>query len=51
MELLSLKYRPTYRENYMKPAIKQGLIDLLYPDNLNHPEQKYFLAQKGKSIL
>ena len=51
MESLNLKHRPTFRENYMKPAIKQGLVDLLHPDNLNHLEQKYFLTKKGKSFI
>ena len=51
MKLLSLKHRPTYRKTYLKPASELKLIELLYPDNLNHPEQKYRLTQKGKDYL
>lgn len=41
---IGLKHRPTFRANYFKPAIEDGAIEFLYPDQPKHPEQKYRLT-------
>ena len=47
MEICSVKHRPSFIENYVKPAIEKGIIKLLYEDKPNHPRQKYLLTIKG----
>ena len=46
MEQLNLKHRPTFRDNYLIPAIKLGLIEMTIPDKPNSNKQKYRKALK-----
>lgn len=41
MELLGLKHRPTFRENYLLPALKLGYVEMTIPDKTNSSKQKY----------
>jgi len=41
MLMLGLKHRPTFRENYLLPALKAGLIEMTVPDKPNSRKQKY----------
>jgi len=41
MALVGLKHRPTFRDNYLIPALKQGLIEMTIPDKPNSSKQKY----------
>lgn len=47
MTLMELKDRANFLNNYLKPAIQDGFLKLLYPDKPNHPRQKYLLTVKG----
>nr|WP_317045019.1 ATP-binding protein [Bacteroides congonensis] len=40
--LLSLRY---VRLNYITPLLKAGILRLKYPDNPNHPQQRYLLNE------
>ena len=51
MGKLSLTHRPTFRMNYLHPALNSGYIIPLYPNQPNHPKQKYSLTEKGKALL
>ena len=51
MEKLSLKHRPTFRANYLNPALAAGLIEMTAPDSPRSPTQKYRLTEKGKRLL
>lgn len=51
MEELSLNHRPTFRTNYLHPALNEGYIIPLYPNQPSHPKQKYRLTDKGKELL
>ena len=44
---LGLKDREHFADNYLNPALKSGYIEMLYPDNPNHPQQRYRLTEKG----
>lgn len=50
MEKIGLKHRPTFLENCINPAMKDGFVRLLYPGKPNHPRQKYLLTVKGMAI-
>lgn len=41
MELLGLKHRPTFRDNYLLPALKLEYIEMTIPDKPNSSKQKY----------
>jgi Fic family protein len=41
MEKLGLKHRPTFRKNYLHPALELGLIEMTLPGTPNHRNQKY----------
>jgi hypothetical protein len=47
MDKIHLKHRPTFIYSYIQPALKLGLIELVYSDNPNHPQQKYRLTEKA----
>ncbi|MEM9214402.1 MAG: Fic family protein [Cyanobacteria bacterium P01_F01_bin.150] len=41
MEQLELSHRPTFRKNYLVPALEAGLIEMKYPDKPRSPKQQY----------
>ncbi len=41
MEKLGLKHRPSFRERYLLPAIRHGLVEMTLPDKPNSSKQKY----------
>ncbi len=41
MEKLGLSHRPTFRKNYLNPAIERGLIEMRTPESPRNPKQKY----------
>ena len=50
MEIMGLKQRASFSENYVQPALEMNLIELTIPDKPNSSRQKYRLTQKGKNI-
>lgn len=36
MEVIGLKYRPTFLENFINPAISDGYVRMLYPQSPRH---------------
>lgn len=48
MESMGFSHRTSFRENYFKPALEDGAVELLYPDTPNHPQQKYRLTEAAK---
>lgn len=51
MSAIGLKDKSNFLELYLYPAIRQNLIEPIYPDNPKHPRQKYRLTDKGKDML
>lgn len=41
MERLQLRHRPTFRDNYILPALGMGLIEMTIPDKPRSSKQKY----------
>jgi len=51
MEGLTLKHRPTFKKNYLSPALDADYIEMTEPDSPKSPKQKYYLTQLGKNII
>ena len=51
MEIMSLKDKTHFLDKYLYPAIEQGYVGQLHPENPKHPGQKYMLTSKGKALL
>lgn len=45
---LGLKHRPSFRKNYLQPALAGGWIEMTEPDSPNSPTQRYRLTEKGR---
>ncbi len=41
MERLGISHRPTFRKNYLNPAIEQGLVEMTIPDKPKSRNQRY----------
>lgn len=41
MALVGLKHRPTFRNNYLVPALEKGFVEMTIPDKPNSSKQKY----------
>jgi len=50
MKSLDLSHRANFKNNYLEPAMKTGVIELKYPEKPNHPNQKYRLTDKGLKL-
>jgi predicted HTH transcriptional regulator len=48
---LNIKHRPTFRDNYIHPALQLGFIEYTIPDKLNSRLQKYHITAKGRARL
>ncbi|MGI9273655.1 MAG: Fic family protein [Endozoicomonas sp.] len=51
MENLGLKHRPSFRKNYLKPALESGFLTMTNPDSPNSPKQSYRLSPKGLTLI
>jgi ATP-dependent DNA helicase RecG len=47
-DLLELRDKRNFRENYIEPALRDGLIRMKYPESPNHPRQRYLLTALGE---
>ncbi len=46
---LQLKHRPTFRTNYLRPAMEQGLVEMTRPDKPQSRLQQYRLTEAGQA--
>jgi Fic family protein len=49
MQKLNLAHRPTFRKNYLHPAIEAGLVEMTIPDKPNSRFQKYRVTHRLKN--
>ena len=47
MEICGKRNRKKFRENYMLPALQNGMIERKYPETPNHPHQQYRLSERA----
>ena len=47
MSNMGFKHCTSFRENYFLPALENGAIKLLYPEQPTHPKQKYRLTESA----
>ena len=47
-DLCGLKNLHHFRDAYIAPALSDGAIERLYPEQPKHPKQKYCLTEKAK---
>jgi ATP-dependent DNA helicase RecG len=50
MHLLGLKSRNNFQKTYIKPCVKEGLIEQTLPNKKTSKNQKYKLTKKGKLL-
>lgn len=48
---LGLKHRPTFRKNYLYPALEQKLIEMTLPEKPTSSKQAYQLTKLGKAHI
>jgi len=48
---LGLKGQANFRDRYLKPALKAGLIEMTIPDKPRSSKQKYRLTNKGRNLI
>ncbi len=51
MKTLKLAHRPTFRKNYLQPALASKLIERTQPDSPRSPKQQYKITEKGRQQL
>lgn len=51
MANLNLKGRDNFVKLHLTPAMAEGFVTPLYPENPRHPHQKYHLTAKGLTLL
>ena len=50
MAVIGLKDRDNFLKLYLNPAIKEGLVRMLYPNSPRLPRQKYLLTPMGPEV-
>jgi predicted HTH transcriptional regulator len=49
--ILNIKHRPTFRDNYLHPALDAEFIEMTIPEKPTSRLQKYRLTPKGRNFL
>lgn len=49
-QILQLKHREYFRDNYLLPAIEANYVELKFPNSPKHPNQQYRLTQTGIAL-
>ena len=49
MASLKLSHRPTFRNNYIRPALSAGLVEMTRPESPTAKNQRYRLTARGRA--
>ena len=50
-EVCNIKDLKYFRESYITPALENGMIKRLYPNQPKHPKQQYRLTEAAKERI
>ena len=50
-KMLNISSRRYIRESMLNPAIEAGYVLRAYPDQLSHPQQRYYLSEMGLKLV
>jgi len=50
LDRLQLRHKPSFRRNYLKPALENSLVEMTDPASPRSPRQRYRLTAKGKRV-
>ena len=48
MAAMGLSHRPTFRNNYLRPAMSAGLVEMTHPESPTAKNQRYRLTRRGR---
>jgi predicted HTH transcriptional regulator len=51
MELIGIKHWKTFRVNYLRPLLQQGLLAMTIPEKPTSSKQRYITTETGKEAL
>ena len=51
MAALGLSHRPTFRNNYIRPALEAGLVEMTHPESPTARNQRYRLTASGRAAM
>ena len=51
MNALGLSHRPTFRNNYIRPALEAGLVEMTHPESPTARNQRYRLTASGRAAM
>ena len=51
MAALGLSHRPTFRNNYIRPALEAGLVEMTRPESPTARNQQYRLTASGRAVV
>ena len=50
MALLKLNHSENFRDNYLSPAMRAGLVEMTHPNTPQNKKQKYRHTNKGNYL-
>ena len=50
LKRLELRHKPSFRKNYLHPALADGMIEMTEPQSPHSPTQRYHLTRRGKRM-
>ena len=51
MQWMEYSKRQSFRENYLIPLLQVGFVRMTKPEEINAPDNKYVITEKGKQFL
>ncbi|MDE0457080.1 MAG: Fic family protein [Chromatiales bacterium] len=51
MAVIGMSHRPTFRNNYIRPALEAGLVEMTRPESPTARNQRYRLTARGRAAM